>query len=73
MKWKNCHPKGTTILANKLILAARTFCRDIFELLDSKKCYEAKAFLPWAEHPQSLIDGIQYSCDYRGAFCHLPL
>jgi uncharacterized FAD-dependent dehydrogenase len=61
---------GTTILANKLILATGHSARDIFELLDRKKIFiEAKAFALGvrAEHPQSLIDSIQYSCDYRGA------
>lgn len=61
--------KGDTILANKLILATGHSARDIFELLDRKKIFiEAKAFALGvrAEHPQSLIDKIQYSCDYRG-------
>ncbi|MBC5837097.1 NAD(P)/FAD-dependent oxidoreductase [Flavobacterium muglaense] len=62
--------KGDTILANKLILATGHSARDIFELLDRKKILiEAKPFALGvrAEHPQSLIDSIQYSCDYRGA------
>jgi uncharacterized FAD-dependent dehydrogenase len=62
---------GETILANKLILATGHSARDIFELLDRKKVFiEAKAFALGvrAEHPQSLIDSIQYSCDYRGEF-----
>lgn len=61
--------KGDTIVANKLILATGHSARDIFELLDSKKIFiEAKPFALGvrAEHPQSLIDSIQYSCDYRG-------
>lgn len=61
--------KGDTILANKMILATGHSARDIFELLDRKKIFiEAKAFALGvrAEHPQSLIDSIQYSCDYRG-------
>ena len=60
---------GQTIVANKLILATGHSARDIFELLDRKKIFiEAKAFALGvrAEHPQSLIDSIQYSCDYRG-------
>ena len=64
---------GETILANKIILATGHSARDIFELLDRKKVFiEAKPFALGvrAEHPQSLIDSIQYSCDYRGA--HLP-
>lgn len=62
---------GTKILANKLILATGHSARDIFELLDRKKVLiEAKPFALGvrAEHPQSLIDKIQYSCDYRGEF-----
>ncbi|WP_310559777.1 FAD-dependent protein [Flavobacterium sp.] len=60
---------GDTILANKIILATGHSARDIFELLDRKQIFiEAKAFALGvrAEHPQSLIDSIQYSCDYRG-------
>ncbi|POY40977.1 FAD-binding protein [Flavobacterium alvei] len=64
---------GDTILANKIILATGHSARDVFELLDRKQIFiEAKAFALGvrAEHPQSLIDSIQYSCDYRGQ--HLP-
>lgn len=64
---------GDTILASKIILATGHSARDIFELLDRKQIFiEAKAFALGvrAEHPQSLIDSIQYSCDYRGE--HLP-
>jgi uncharacterized FAD-dependent dehydrogenase len=60
---------GDTILSNKIILATGHSARDIFELLDQKKIFiEAKPFALGvrAEHPQSLIDSIQYSCDYRG-------
>jgi hypothetical protein len=59
------------IPANKLILATGHSARDIFELLDRKKIViEAKPFALGvrAEHPQELIDKIQYSCDYRGEF-----
>ncbi|OIQ21463.1 MAG: FAD-binding protein [Flavobacterium sp. MedPE-SWcel] len=55
-----------TIKADKVILATGHSARDIFELLDRKKIYiEAKPFALGvrAEHPQSLIDSIQYSCD----------
>ena len=65
--------KGDTILANKIILATGHSARDIFELLDKKQIFiEAKPFALGvrAEHPQTLIDSIQYSCDYRGE--HLP-
>ena len=60
---------GDTILSNKIILATGHSARDIFELLDQKNIFiEAKpiALGVRAEHPQSLIDSIQYSCDYRG-------
>lgn len=62
---------GNQIKANKLILATGHSARDIFELLDQKKILiEAKPFALGvrAEHPQSLIDSIQYSCDYRGDY-----
>ncbi len=65
--------KGDTIAAQKVILATGHSARDIFELLDRKKVYlEAKPFALGvrAEHPQELIDQIQYSCDFRGE--HLP-
>jgi uncharacterized FAD-dependent dehydrogenase len=63
--------KGDTISANKVILATGHSARDIFELLDRKKILiEAKPFALGvrAEHPQSLIDSIQYSCDFRGDY-----
>lgn len=63
--------KGDTISANKLILATGHSARDIFELLDKKKIFiEAKPFAIGvrAEHPQELIDKIQYSCDFRGEY-----
>lgn len=62
---------GDTILAPNIILATGHSARDIFELLDRKKIFiEAKSFALGVrtEHPQSLIDSIQYSCDYRGEF-----
>ena len=62
---------GETITASKIILATGHSARDIFELLDRKKIFiEAKPFALGvrAEHPQELIDKIQYSCDYRGEF-----
>ena len=63
--------KGETIAANKLILATGHSARDIFELLDRKQIFiEAKPFALGvrAEHPQELIDKIQYSCDFRGEY-----
>jgi uncharacterized FAD-dependent dehydrogenase len=62
---------GNSILANKVILATGHSARDIFELLDRKKIFiEAKPFAIGvrAEHPQELIDKIQYSCDFRGDY-----
>jgi hypothetical protein len=63
--------KGDKISANKVILATGHSARDIFELLDKKKIFiEAKPFALGvrAEHPQELIDSIQYSCDFRGDY-----
>jgi uncharacterized FAD-dependent dehydrogenase len=62
---------GDVISANKVILATGHSARDIFELLDKKRILiEAKPFALGvrAEHPQELIDKIQYSCDFRGEF-----
>jgi uncharacterized FAD-dependent dehydrogenase len=62
---------GTTINAQKLILATGHSARDIFELLHKKDILiEAKPFALGvrAEHAQQLIDQIQYSCDYRGDY-----
>jgi hypothetical protein len=62
---------GTSIESNKVILATGHSARDIFELLHKKDIFiEAKPFALGvrAEHPQELIDKIQYSCDFRGEF-----
>ena len=62
---------GETIHSKKIILATGHSARDIFELLHKKEIFiEAKPFALGvrAEHPQSLIDSIQYSCDFRGEF-----
>ena len=62
---------GDRILANHIILATGHSARDIFELLYRNKIFiEAKPFALGvrAEHPQTLIDSIQYSCDYRGDY-----
>jgi uncharacterized protein len=65
---------GDTIHAKQLILATGHSARDIFELLHRKEIFiEAKPFALGvrAEHPQKLIDSVQYSCDYnqgRGEF-----
>lgn len=62
---------GDTIVANKVILATGHSARDIFELLYHKKIeIEAKPFALGVrvEHPQQLIDQIQYKCEVRGAY-----
>ncbi|MFD2909729.1 NAD(P)/FAD-dependent oxidoreductase [Flavobacterium ardleyense] len=62
---------GDVISASKVILATGHSARDIYELLHRKGVHiEAKSFALGvrAEHPQELIDQIQYSCDYRGEF-----
>lgn len=62
---------GDKILAQKLILATGHSARDIFELLQYKKIeIEAKPFALGVrvEHPQSLIDTIQYSLSERGDY-----
>lgn len=62
---------GTIVSANKVILATGHSARDIFELLHKKNILiEAKPFALGvrAEHPQELVDKIQYSCDFRGEF-----
>lgn len=62
---------GDKILTSHLILATGHSARDIYELLHHKQIFiEAKPFALGvrAEHPQELIDKIQYSCDFRGEF-----
>ena len=55
--------------ADEYILATGHSARDIFELLHNNKILiESKPFALGVriEHPQSLIDSIQYHCDQRG-------
>ncbi|WP_062057981.1 NAD(P)/FAD-dependent oxidoreductase [Aquimarina longa] len=62
---------GSTIVTNKVILATGHSARDIFELLYRKKIeIEAKPFALGVrvEHPQHLIDQIQYKCDVRSPY-----
>jgi uncharacterized FAD-dependent dehydrogenase len=64
---------GDTIKADAVILATGHSARDIFNLLQSKKI--SIEFKPFAlgvrvEHPQTLIDSIQYHCLTKGE--HLP-
>ena len=64
---------GHTFEAYAFILATGHSARDIFELLHKKQILiEAKAFALGVriEHPQSLIDNIQYHCPVRDK--HLP-
>lgn len=63
--------KGETINATNIILATGHSARDVFELLHRKGIeIEAKPFALGVrvEHPQQLIDRIQYKCDDRGDF-----
>ncbi len=62
---------GDIFKADAYILATGHSARDIFELLYKKKILiEAKPFALGvrAEHPQSLIDSIQYHCSVRDEF-----
>jgi uncharacterized FAD-dependent dehydrogenase len=59
------------IKTSQLILATGHSARDIFRLLNSKQILiEAKPFALGVriEHPQALIDSVQYKCDTRGEF-----
>jgi uncharacterized FAD-dependent dehydrogenase len=61
---------GTLISGEAVILATGHSARDIFELLhDQKILVEAKPFALGVrvEHPQQLIDRIQYHCSIRDA------
>jgi uncharacterized protein len=62
---------GDLLQADAVILATGHSARDIFSLLDRKKILiEAKPFALGVriEHPQALIDSIQYHCSNRGEF-----
>ena len=62
---------GDTFKSKKIILATGHSARDIFELLHRKNIViESKSFALGVrvEHPQSLIDQIQYKCEIRGEF-----
>lgn len=63
--------KGDKMEGEGVILATGHSARDIFYLLNSKKILiEAKPFALGVriEHPQSLIDSIQYHCETRSAY-----
>ena len=62
--------EGNIFDGDDFILATGHSARDIFELLHQKKIsIEAKPFALGVrvEHPQSLIDAVQYHCTTRGA------
>lgn len=62
---------GDSFSADAVILATGHSARDIFELLHQKNILiEAKPFALGVrvEHPQQLIDSVQYHCDSRGEF-----
>lgn len=62
---------GDSFTADGVILATGHSARDIFELLHNKNILiECKPFALGVrvEHPQSIIDSIQYHCHMRGEF-----
>lgn len=62
---------GEKIKGKAVILATGHSARDIFQMLnDQNILIEAKPFALGVriEHPQSLIDSIQYHCDNRGEY-----
>lgn len=62
---------GESLNAAAVVLATGHSARDIFTLLHSKKILiEAKPFALGVrvEHPQALIDNIQYHCNTRGEY-----
>lgn len=62
---------GDTIKSKAVILATGHSARDIYEMLNNQGiALEAKAFAMGIriEHPQELIDSIQYSCPRRGPY-----
>lgn len=66
-----CLADGTNLLAQAVILATGHSARDMYELLHAKGvALEPKGFAMGVrvEHPQELIDSIQYKCEERGEF-----
>src|SRR5690554_6774639 len=62
---------GETVLADSVIVATGHSARDIYELFYRKNwMLEAKPFALGVriEHPQELIDKVQYHCDVRGDY-----
>ncbi|MEX2596882.1 MAG: FAD-dependent oxidoreductase [Salibacteraceae bacterium] len=65
-----CHD-GDNLKADRVILATGHSARDIFELLHKQGiAIEAKPFALGirVEHPQALIDTLQYKCDVRSEY-----
>lgn len=70
---KGVRAEGVQFMGEGVILATGHSARDIYLLLERKKiAIEAKSFALGVrvEHPQQLIDSIQYHCDIRDT--HLP-
>lgn len=62
---------GVTFRSDEVILATGHSARDIFQLLNDRSIeitLKPLAIGVRVEHPQQLIDKIQYSCDNRGAY-----
>lgn len=62
---------GQSIESNAVMLATGHSARDVYEMLyEQGIALEAKSFAMGVriEHPQELIDSIQYSCDNRGPY-----
>ena len=62
---------GKEIVTDEIILATGHSARDIFELLHKKQiAIEAKSFALGVriEHPQKLIDSVQYHCETRSKY-----
>ena len=62
---------GKEIATDEIILATGHSARDIFELLHKKQiAIEAKSFALGVriEHPQKLIDSVQYHCETRSEY-----
>lgn len=67
--------QNQTIETKHVVLATGHSARDIFELLHAKNILiEAKPFALGVriEHPQALIDSIQYKCNTKGRGEYLP-
>lgn len=62
---------GKEFISRKVLLATGHSARDIFTMLDRNRVQiEAKPFALGVriEHPQALVDSIQYKCEQRGEY-----